>query len=221
MIKKNIYQRGQFPILVVDAEERMSVAVVRSLGRAGYPVHACSVLAYAAGGWSNFAARRDICPPYDSQQFLPWLRQYCIAHEICCLVPTEPLLLAIRPVFHEFAAILPLSGSEDTVYRGINKFDLFHSLQQQLIPNMNHAEHLPPLMLLRRGDELPTNDVLAKLGEPFFLKIDGDYSTDGESNTYRARTAFNPEDTADSATRVSPLRTLARRIGLLLRETSY
>lgn len=179
-------QRIDFPVLVFDAHERMSVAVIRSLGRAGYPVHACSPFAHAAGCRSNFVTRRTNCPHYNSVEFLKWLRRYCATHQIRCIVPTEPLLLAIRPAFQEFAALIPVSDSEETVYRGINKFDLFTALMQEGAKYPGPAKNLPPLILVRRGENLPTEEDLSALGLPMFVKVDADYSVDRKGATYSA-----------------------------------
>ena len=54
--------RADFPVLVLDAHAMGNIAVVRSLGRAGYPVHAVSTRADALGLRSNFAARGEVCP---------------------------------------------------------------------------------------------------------------------------------------------------------------
>lgn len=192
MYEKKPTARYRFPVLVCDAHERMSLAVIRSLGRAGYPVHACSPHAYAAGFRSAGTAAHAVCPPAAHRSFVPWLREYCRAHGIRCVVPTEPVLLAIRPVFDEFAARLPMSSDETTVFRGINKFDLFDTL---LADGASAAAGgLPPLIKLRRGDAPPTESSLAKLGFPVFIKTDGSYSVDGDSATLRARTAAEAQD---------------------------
>lgn len=179
-------RRTDFPVLVFDAHERMSVAVIRSLGRAGYPVHACSPHRYAAGSRSIFTTCRAICPDHDHVDFLQWLREYCATHRIRCLIPTEPMLLAIRPVFLEFAALLPLSNAESIVYRGINKFDLFSMLCQEDAAAKHPADNLPPLILLRRDNEIPSATELEALGLPVFIKVDADYSVDRKSATYSA-----------------------------------
>lgn len=186
MHENDTAQRIDFPVLVLDAHERMSVAVIRSLGRAGYPVHACSMHSHAAGCRSRFVTRRETCPDYSSPDFLQWLRSYCATYKIRCLIPTEPLLLAIRPVFREFTGLLPLSDDEETVYRGINKFDLFRALREDDTTIAGSSGNLPPLILLRRGEDLPSEEDLAKLGLPIFVKVDADYSADGESATYSA-----------------------------------
>jgi hypothetical protein len=96
---------------------------------------------------------------------VPWLRRYCAAHGIRCLIPTEPLLVAIRAAYAEFASLLPLRGGPDTVYRGLSKFGLFERLGQG-------AANLPAFLLLRREDGMPRARDIEALGAPFFLKAD-------------------------------------------------
>ncbi len=151
--------------MVPEADERMALAVIRSLGRAGYAVHACSANPRAAGLHSRFLACGVACPPYGSAAFVPWLRSYCAAHGIRCLIPTEPLMVAIRAAYAEFASLLPLRGGPDMVYRGLSKFGLFEHLRRG-------AVNLPPFLLLRREDGVPGVRDVEALGAPFFLKAD-------------------------------------------------
>ena len=71
--------RKQFPVLVPDVHAVGNIAVIRSLGRAEYPVHACAQNSEALGLRSSYVARAVVIPPYTSDEFLGWLRDYVAA----------------------------------------------------------------------------------------------------------------------------------------------
>ncbi len=50
------------PVVVTDGEQRAALAVVRSLGRAGYPVHVCSSRRASLAGASRYAASDSAVP---------------------------------------------------------------------------------------------------------------------------------------------------------------
>lgn len=170
--------RRSFPVLVPEAQERIAVGVIRSLGRAGYPVIACSEHADAVGFHSNFVTRHSLCPPYQTGEFIPWLRRFCEEMQIACIIPTEYLLLEISTNFAEFAHLLPLSSDANIVYRGISKFDLFDTLR-------GTPATLPPLLLIGDRRNLPSHDSLDQLGKPLFIKADGRYRLDGLDSEIR------------------------------------
>jgi predicted ATP-grasp superfamily ATP-dependent carboligase len=158
----------------------MSVAVIRSLGRAGYPVHACSSLIDALGAHSQFVHRAETCPSYQSEEFTPWLRGYCQDHEIGCIVPTEDLLLALRPVYAEFSRLFPLSEDAVTVYKGISKFDLFQALLARQGNHEKGSGQLSQVLLVENIEDIDNEETLGKLDTPLFIKLDGGYSVTGQ-----------------------------------------
>lgn len=182
--------RGAFPVLVLEAEERMSIAVIRSLGRAGYRVHACSHQALATGLRSRFATHAVVCPALSSNDFIPWLRRYCATHDIRCIVPTEAVLLALRPVHAEFAPLLPIAQARGVVAKGINKFELFSALGAKTRDANNAIDNLPPMALIHRDDDpTETPDKLSRLSLPLFLKADAEHGMQGQdSETWKAVT---------------------------------
>ena len=103
-------------VLVTDGDERAALAVVRSLGRAGYRVHVCgskrrtlaSVSRHAAAA---FAAPDPLRAPHD---FVAAVAAYVRTHAIDVILPiAEPALLAVldaRPCFG--AAAIPFPSIE-------------------------------------------------------------------------------------------------------------
>src|ERR1700757_2966158 len=119
----NPSRRLEFPVLVAEAHSLGSIAVIRSLGRAGYFVHACSHRADALGFYSRFTHTWVVCPAYHDPTFLDWLRRYIRQHRIRAIIPSEDLLLAVRTSFSEFSPLLPYSSSESVVYAAMSKAD--------------------------------------------------------------------------------------------------
>lgn len=156
-------------ILVVQAETMGALAVIRSLGRAGFSVHAASSDSSALGLHSRYAAARVCCPRYDDAGFLPWLRGYLREHTLTAVVPSEGFLWAIEPCFSEFQHLLPLAPSKDALYRGLSKYDLFETLKQE------SPAHLPPTLLVDT-QKPPSLQTLGELQAPLFIKFDAKYS---------------------------------------------
>lgn len=78
------------PVAVFDAALPPGVATIRSLGRAGVPVHAYSHLPYAPGRFSRHVARFDVCPdPVDIDVFTAWLRDEVETGHISLVAPTS------------------------------------------------------------------------------------------------------------------------------------
>jgi len=181
--------RLEFPVLVAEAHSLGSIGVIRSLGRAGYPVHACSHRADALGLCSRSAHTRIVCPPYHDPTFLDWIRRYIQQHRIRAIIPSEGLLLAIRTSFSEFAPLLPYPSSESVVYAAMSKADqmetYFHKPMVSIAQN-----HIPPFILLRETDEPPRAETLEALGLPLYIKVDGCHSRGHEgSAVYPVRSA--------------------------------
>lgn len=179
------------------------IGVVRSLGRAGYPVIACASDPDALGLQSNFVTRAVCCPAYDDPHFLAWLDAYVAAHDIRCIVPSEGFLLAIRPVFHRYASLLPIKPCPDLVYGSLSKSVII----ARLLETPETAAHLPPTLLIRDSDPLPSEDAIAALGLPVFIKGDGADALQGNSSFVA------PENSpADALARLKELRNRFTRV---------
>jgi hypothetical protein len=168
--------RRELPVLVAEANTIGSIAVIRSLGRAGYPVFAYSANENALGFRSNYLSEGLKAPAYsESEHFLEWLRSTVARYRIRVLIPSEALLLALRPAFAEFSHLLPLHQDQQVVYTGMSKFDLFARFVEVGGPLLNN---LPPFELVT-GD-LPSNLKLGhNLEQAVYAKIDACYSHEG------------------------------------------
>jgi len=174
------WRRG-CPVLVSEAHAIGSLAVIRSLGRAGYPVVACSSQPDAIGRYSNYTDTFVQCPSYnDSAAFSSWVRQTVRHQRIQTIVPSEGMLLALRPAFDEFRHLMPCSQSEALLYRDMSKFDLYSSFGRSTCPS-TLRKNLPPYLLVEEGSELPTMEEMRALGIPLYAKLDACHARDGGS----------------------------------------
>lgn len=158
-------------MLATEAQALGGIATVRSLGRAGYPVHACASEPDALGLRSRYAAARVVCPPYDDAEFVPWLSGYVAQHHIRAIVPSEGFLLGVRAKLTDFAQFLPASPHEDILFRGLSKVDTHEALAGVTGYGLSGG-HLPPTLIVEDGGPLPDWASLARLGEPLYIKVD-------------------------------------------------
>jgi predicted ATP-grasp superfamily ATP-dependent carboligase len=191
--------------LVPEAETMGGVGVIRSLGRAGYPVHACARTPRALGLRSRYCRTTTVCPEYHLPEFLDWLRLYLRYHKVRAIIPSEAFLIAIRPAYAELSALLPLPNQEDILYRGLSKADVYRVLTGA---GGVAAGNLPRTMCLDESDPDPSESQLAGLGTPVFLKVDGCHSRNGEPG--RVIKAQTVEEASDGLAR------LRRRYGKVL-----
>lgn len=174
--------RREYPVLVPEAHAVGSVGVIRSLGRAGYPVHAMATSESALGLRSRLATRAVVAPRYGDPSFLPWLGGYVRDAGIRVIVPSEGFLFAIRPVFGEFARLLPLPADEQVVYRALSKYEFF----QRLARDASLWKNVPPTLFVQ--DEPPPESDYAALPFPVFLKADRSHARGaGDGGVFRDR----------------------------------
>ncbi len=171
-------ERSRLPVLVPNADAIGMIGVIRSLGRAGYPVHACSSNPDALGLQSNFATRGVRCPEYGDADFLSWLDDYIAAHDIQCIVPSEGFLLAIQPAFDRYTRLLPIDPDPQLVYGSLSKAAVIARLQE----TPETAACLPPTLLISDESPFPAEKELAALGIPVFIKGDSVDDRQGHSN---------------------------------------
>lgn len=185
--------RREQPVLVPEAGTLGAIGVIRSLGRAGYPVHACARAPEALGLRSRYARRAVVCPEYDQPEFLDWLRGYVRDHGIRAIVPSEAFALAIRPAFDEFAALLPVPREAATYYAGFSKADVHHGLTEA---GGEASANLPPSLYVESSGPPVSAAELEPLGTPLFVKVDGCHSYHGQGG--RVVKAESPAEAAEA-----------------------
>ncbi|HZW89799.1 MAG TPA: ATP-grasp domain-containing protein, partial [Myxococcaceae bacterium] len=160
--------RGSVPVLVPQAGSLGAVGVIRSLGRAGYPVHACAGSGDALGLHSRWAQSARIQPSPSSEEFLPWVRETVRALGIRAIVPSESFLLGLRPALTEFRELLPFFDPS-LLELAFSKADLASALEGD--------PHLPPGLVIE--GEVPPVERLVALGGPLWLKADAVHGRGG------------------------------------------
>lgn len=103
------------------------IAVIRSLGRANYKVHAISSDPNALGFQSNYTYKSEVAPQYHDPIFINWLREYISSNNIKLIIPSEGFVLAIMDSFNEFTHLLPLSSNLDIINKCFSKCGTFKS----------------------------------------------------------------------------------------------
>ena len=161
-------------ILVADANAMGSLACIRSLGRAGHRIIATSAFPKAIGFGSRYADACLLQPPYSPPApFVEWLDRVIEQNAIDCIIPTEGLLLAIRPWVERYQRLMPIPQSHDEMYRAFSKFDLFSAF---LAPDVDArlSSNLPPTALITSSTT--SLDTLENHAGPYYLKADACYA---------------------------------------------
>ena len=171
-------------ILVVEAQAIGMIGVIRSLGRAGYRVHAASMHADAPGFASRYAGTAVRHPGYADPAFLPWLQQYIAVQQIAAIVPSEAFLLAIAPHYEQFRSLLPDAGGAEAVYRCFAKADVEAYFAQHANPAVR--AHLPKAIVVQRDHARPDARQIADWQWPLYVKTDGHHADAGHGSSVRA-----------------------------------
>jgi hypothetical protein len=161
--------RSRHAVLVPSAHSTAAIGVIRSLGRAGYHVHATASDSSALGLRSRFAARRVVHPTISSGEFAAWFANYVKQHEIKLIIPGGGFDLGGHPVFGDYAELFPTSIASTVLTVSRSKTDLFMRL---LEGDENHRANLPPLLIVDFDRHVPTEQELAALPAPLFIKLD-------------------------------------------------
>ena len=167
-------------ILVVDANVMGSLACIRSLGRAGHRIIATSESSRAIGFYSRFTDVSLVQPTYSpASSFVEWLDRLIEQYNIDCIIPTEGLLLAIRPWITIYQRLIPIPQGQEEMYRAFSKFDLFSAF---LVPYINNRLnlHIPPTALVTPSATML--DTLKSHEGPYYLKADAIYAKNEPSS---------------------------------------
>lgn len=158
--------------MVAGAHSMGALGAIRSLGRAGYSVHALSPSPEAIGLRSNFARYSEVHPQADDPAFEVWAKRYMQSHDIKLIIPGGPISPNGHPLFKEYLHLFPVE-SDAAVRANGRKYELFAGL---LSGQAEHKANLPPLLLVEFKNGLPGLEKIERLGSPVFLKFDGAHS---------------------------------------------
>jgi hypothetical protein len=157
-------------VMVTHAHAIGNTAVARSLGRAGYRVHALTDVADAVILRSRFVAVPVVTPSYSSPDFGDWILDYVGRHDIRVIIPSEGFLVATREQFGRLQPLMPLPRDWAVVERSFSKTEYFDAFLRSGDPRLR--EHIPPSHVVWRGEALPSNAQLEALGTPLYVKAD-------------------------------------------------
>ncbi len=163
------FDRHSHAILVPSAHSTAAIGVIRSLGAAGYRVHAAAANDDALGLKSRFAERGVVHPPIASGKFDAWFRDYIARNSIEMISPGG-FDVGASPVFEEYRDLFTTSTDRDVITATRSKYALFERL---LGGDETQRAHLPPSLLVDFERSLPAQNDLAALGAPIFIKLDG------------------------------------------------
>jgi predicted ATP-grasp superfamily ATP-dependent carboligase len=146
-------------VIVLDANERSSLALTRSIGRTGVSVVVADHLTHTLAGASRYA-RASLQYPSPAQEpgaFRVWLRALAAAHPGAVLLPmtdhTLPLCLEERDALSGLKLPFPTLHAYQAVS---DKYELFRRCEQLVID-------VPATTLVRPGDALKPEDWLHQL----------------------------------------------------------
>jgi hypothetical protein len=162
------FDRRSHAILVPSAHSTAAIGVIRSLGAAGYRVHAAAANDDALGLKSRFAERGVVHPPIASDEFDAWFCDYIACNSIEMISPGG-FDVGASPVFEEYRDRFTTSTEHDVITATRSKYALFERL---LDGAEAQREHLPPSLLVDFDRGLPSHNELVALGRPIFIKLD-------------------------------------------------
>lgn len=168
-----------YAVLVPQAESVGALAVIRSLGSAGYVVHAVSTDPLGLGLKSRQAHRAEVSPAYQSEGYVEWVRDYLRANDIQAIIPSEGFLIALGEARSELLPLFPFAPDERSLMSAMSKHDLLTALVAR------HPLNLPPTLLIDNLSEVPAEPRLRELGAPLYVKLDGCHSLDGSGGVTR------------------------------------
>ncbi|WP_417317051.1 hypothetical protein [Emcibacter sp.] len=181
MPDQNQQLRSNYRVMVSDVHAMGQIAVIRSLGRAGYRVHALSAKADALGLRSRLAEVRTQHPTYDDPGFCDWLEKYIAENNIDLIIPSEGFLWAVRPIFDRLAAKMPIRPEADFIYRMINKYDYFHAITTSDDPQVR--QNCPDILYVDRENMPPDAELKRQISVmpfPCFIKMDAAHGRTAE-----------------------------------------
>lgn len=171
-------------VLVPEAHALGMLAVIRSLGRAGYRVHVASPQSDAIGFFSRFCTAGTVCPAFRDPAYPAWLRGYIAGQNIGAIVPGGAFLLAIEPSFEEFRHLLPIAQDRQVVYRALSKVEVFETFRSAPAP-LRLLDHHPPALVIDRESPPIAEPEAAQLGETLYLKADARHGAPGTDDLLR------------------------------------
>jgi hypothetical protein len=162
--------RSEFPILITDAQTVAGLACLRSLSRAGYPVHVIGESLDMLCFDSACKFSSTLCPPYSSTEFPEWCLNFCDTHQIRLVLPTERFLLALGSKLEHLMPLLHARVSLETLKLSLSKIRLFDAFSKATDDRLR--ANLPAFHVASLDSHQLTRDVVGGWKSPYFVKCD-------------------------------------------------
>ena len=162
--------RAARSILVPAAGATAGIGVIRSLGAAGYRVHAAAADPTALGLRSRYATERVVHPPVGSPQFAEWLADYADRRQISMIMQGWGSGLFRQPALRHLAGLIPVSDDPAVLDAGQSKTGLFLRMLQG---DESCRANLPPFVTIDFDRPQSFEKKLSALPTPLFIKLDG------------------------------------------------
>lgn len=164
----DVVERTKASVMVLESQAVGMIAVIRSLGRSGYRVHAVSSRIDALGIRSRYCEKTAIHPEYRSPEFIPWLEDYIDNNAIRVIVPSEGFLHACGDCYDRVKALIPDAVNRDVWQRCMSKLEA----HKTLTGNSETSTHLPLTTVVRDNNDIPPISDTAGDSGPFYVKAD-------------------------------------------------
>lgn len=174
--------RDSKSILVPAAHSRGGIAVIRSLGRAGYRVHAAAAHPKALGLSSSFATARVVHPPVSSDALCSWLKDYVDKHGIDLIIPGGGIGPETCKPTVQLQTLFPTSSDPSVFAVSRSKYNLFSALEAGGPP---YTDHLPPYRLVRLAEPFPPEAGFETMAGPYFVKLNAEHAYDDADDVIR------------------------------------
>jgi hypothetical protein len=161
--------RAAHAILVPSAGSTAGIGIIRSLGAAGYRVHAAAPDPRALGLRSRYAVEGVVHPRGGSPRFAEWLSDYVRSRQITMIMPGWGTNLFRQPALSHLAGLVPVSRDPAVLFPGESKTALFLRL---LEGTESCRENLPPFVTIDFDQPGYCLRDLSHLPAPLFIKLD-------------------------------------------------
>ncbi len=162
--------RAARSILVPSAGATAGIGIIRSLGAAGYRVHAAAADPAALGLRSRYASEGVVHPPASSPQFAEWLADYVDRRQISMIMPGWGTGLFRQTGLRHLAGLIPVSNDPAVLDAGQSKTGLF---SRMLEGGESCRANLPPFVTIDFDQPGSSGRDLSGLPTPLFIKLDG------------------------------------------------
>jgi len=181
-------------VMVSDANAIAMIATVRSLGRAGYKVHAVSARPDALGFKSAFTSGKAVHPPCTSPSFIPWLQTYVADNSIEAIICSEEFLHGISEAPDDIKSLVPDLSSDEVRKLCLSKAEVWTYLSK----DPDTSRFLPASGILECENDIQSLTESKFSEGTIYLKLDKQYARDSSAEADVIRVTGRDELTSSA-----------------------